>query len=92
MNGIFPNKLKFAKVIPIFKKGTTDLLINLPPISYLLFLNKVFERVIYNRLISFNVANAIVSTQYGFRHNRTTTHAIFDLITACNDDMNINKF
>ena len=40
--GIFPNKLKTAKVIPIFKKGSTDLLNNYCPISLLTSISKLF--------------------------------------------------
>ena len=39
-----------------------------------------------------NVTNAIVSTLYIFGHNRTTTHANLDLITACYDNINNNTF
>ena len=87
------SKLEFANVIPIFEKGSTDLLTNYRPISLLPSLSNVYERVIYNRPLSFfNATNAIVPTQYGFRHNRTTTHAIFDLIIACYDNISNSKF
>ena len=91
--GIFPNKLKTAKVIPIFKKGSTDLLNNYRPISLLTSISKLFERIIYNRLLSFLERNkTIVSSQYGFRHNRSTTHPILDLITSCFDNINSKQY
>jgi len=34
-NGIFPDKLKLAKVIPIFKSGAKDIASNYRPISIL---------------------------------------------------------
>ena len=45
-SGIFPNKLKIAKVIPIFKKDDTHLLNNYRPISLLPTISKVFEKVV----------------------------------------------
>ena len=80
---IFPSKLKLAKVVPVYKKGPTDQLTNYRPISLLPSLSKVFERIICNRLLSFFTSmNTIVPTQYGFRHNRSTIHAMLDLITT----------
>ena len=91
--GIFPNKLKTAKVIPIFKKESTDLLNNYRPISLLTSISKLFERIIYNRLLSCLERNkTIVSSQYGFRHNRSTTHPILDLITSCFDNINSKQY
>ena len=34
----------------------------------------------------------MVRTQYGFRHNRSTIHAILDLIMSCFDNINSKKF
>ena len=91
-NGIFPSKLKLAKVIPVFKKGAPDQLNNYRPISLLPSLSKIFERLIYNRLLSFFTSNnTIVPTQYGFRHKRSTIHAILDLITECYDNLDISQ-
>ena len=91
--GIFPSKLKLAKVVPVYKKGTTDQLTNYQPISLLPSLSKVFEPIICNRLLSFfTCMNTIVPTQYGCRHNRSTIHAMLDLITIGYDNLNSIKF
>ena len=91
--GIFPSKLKLAKVVPVFKKGPIDQLTNNRPTSLLPSLSKLFERIICIRLlIFFTCMNAIVPTQYGFRHNRSTIHAMLDLITTCYDNLNCKKF
>ena len=44
---VFPEKLKIAKVIPIFKKGDKE---NYRPISILAVFPEVLERIMYNRL------------------------------------------
>ena len=91
--GIFPDKLKLAKVVPVFKKGPSNMLTNYRPISLLPSLSKLIERLICNRLLSFFTRNStIVPTQYGFRHNRSTIHAILDLITSFLDNINNKKF
>ena len=51
--GVFPNKLKIAKVIPICKNGDETLFCNYIPISILPAISKVIETIIYNQLDSF---------------------------------------
>ena len=51
--GIFPNELKLAKVIPIFKNGDKQDISNYRPISILSFFSKIFEKTMYNHLINF---------------------------------------
>ena len=48
--GIFPDKIKIAKVSPIFKTDKKDLLTNYQPISVLPCLSKILERIMYDRL------------------------------------------
>jgi hypothetical protein len=52
-SGIFPDFLKIARVIPVFKSGDRRLMSNYRPVSVLPIFSKIFERVVYyNRLIS----------------------------------------
>ena len=65
--GIFPNKQKLAKVVPVFKKEPSNMLTNYRLISLLPSLSKLIKRLICNRLLSFFTRNnTIVPTQYGF--------------------------
>ena len=50
---VFPDKLKVAKVIPLFKKGDPTLLTHYRPISLLPSLSKIFEKVIYQQLYAY---------------------------------------
>ena len=53
MPGSHPLKLKFVNAIPIHKKGSHTILSNYRLISLLSNLNKIFEKLIFNRLYSF---------------------------------------
>ena len=50
MSGIFPDKLKIAKVTPIYKKKTKEQVTNYRPISVLLVVSKIIESVIMHIL------------------------------------------
>ena len=79
--GVYPDKLKIAKVIPIFKnKGDQLLVLNYRPISLLSNINKIFEKIVYSRVISFlNMYNCIFELQFGFRAKHSTNHALLNL-------------
>ncbi len=51
--GIFPDKLKTAKVIPLHKKDEETLFTNCRPISLLPAISKIFEKVIFKQLYKF---------------------------------------
>ena len=52
-NGYFPEELKLANVVPIFKAGEMDRFTNLRPVSILSTLSEIFEKKLYLRLLSF---------------------------------------
>ena len=59
-SGIFPDKLKIAKVIPIFKKGDDTDINNYRPISLLPAISKIIEKVIYNQTYNYFDQNKIL--------------------------------
>ena len=79
--GVYPSLLKTAKVIPLYKKGQLDERSNYRPISLLMHLNKIFEKVIHQRLYNFlRKFDVLDRNQYGFRKKHSTASAIYDLI------------
>jgi len=48
--GAFPDRLKYAIVKPIFKKGNKQEILNYKPISLLTSFSKIIEKLIYARL------------------------------------------
>lgn len=86
LNGIFPDALKDAKVVPIFKKGSKTEILNYRPISILPAISKIFEKIIYKRLYSYLIKfNILTSTQYGFLPNLSTEHAIYNALSFISD-------
>ena len=82
--GIVPNKLKIAKVIPIFKSSKKDELKNYRPVSLLPAFSKVFEKIIFNKIMAFIESRDILyKHQYGFRSKHATIHPIIHLLNNC---------
>ena len=75
--GIFPQSLKIARVTPLFKGGSKDSSNCYRPISIILPLSKLIEKLISKRLVKFlDKFNIIKDNQYGFRSSHSTNHAI----------------
>ena len=80
-NGIFPDELKLAKVVPIFKKEDESKLTNYRPISLLSVFSKILERLMANRLVDFIEKYSILSEeQFGFRKGRSTYMAVINFL------------
>ena len=73
-----PSALFTARVVPIFKKGDTDVASNYRPISLLNSFYKIYMVMIRARMQS-ATETLLSKTQYGFRPNRSTSHAIYVL-------------
>jgi hypothetical protein len=79
--GIFPDKLKIAKVNPIYKKDDNTKFTNYRPISLLPAISKIFEKVIYNQLYAFFQNESLFySSQYGFRKKHSTELAALEIV------------
>jgi len=79
-HGKFPDKLKIAKVVPIFKKGDKQLFDNYRPVSILPAFSKIIEKLVYKRIIHFlDKHNILYKYQFGFRQGRSTEMALFTM-------------
>ena len=79
--GIFPDKLKIAKFIPIHKKDDETIFSNYRPISILPAISKLIEKVVYNQICSFFIQHNLFSdSQYGFRAKHSTELAALELV------------
>ncbi len=70
-SGIFPDVLKIAKILPIYKNKEKDLLSNYrnyTPVSLISSVSKVLEKNIHKRVCTFLTDNnRVYKHQYGFR-------------------------
>ena len=79
--GEYPDFLKIAKVLPIYKKGEHTDMNNYRPISVLSHMNKILETIISKQMKNFlNKNNILYKYQYGFRENHSTDHALIEMI------------
>lgn len=87
--GIFPDSLKIAVVIPLFKKGNKSDVSNYRPISLLSAFAKIFEKCIKSRLLLFFNENSFFSNrQYCFREGRSTEMALNDFMNRITNVLN----
>ena len=79
--GVFPDQLKMAKVVPIYKSGCKKSVSNYRPISVLSAFSKITEKIVYNRLERYLIENSILhKNQYGFRSKLSTSMALLELL------------
>ena len=93
MQGFFPDSMKLARVIPLFKSGNSMLISNYRPVSILPVLSKLLEKLMYNRLIGFiNEHDILYKYQFGFRNKHSTSMALItpvDHIMSAVDNSNM---
>ena len=79
--GVFPTQLKMANVVPLYKCDDPMMFNHYRPVSLLCTLSKVFEKIMYNRLINFlDKFSILYEYQFGFRRKRSTHMALISLI------------
>ena len=77
--GKFPNYLKKARIVPIYKRGPKSDVNNYRPISLLNIFSKIFEKLMKQFLIEFIESNNILSpNQYGFQRGKSTLDALIN--------------
>ena len=78
--GRYPDGMKLAKVVPIFKKGPMYISDNYRPISLLSIFNKIFEKILHRNLMKFlERHNILFMYQFGYRKLHSTTIALIEI-------------
>ena len=81
--GIFPERMKTAKVVPLHKGNSREVVSNYRPISVLLTLSKILEKIMYKRVYNFlDQTNQLYVSQYGFRKQHACEHAVGELVSS----------
>ena len=78
-SGIVPDRMKIARVIPMFKSGDSSLLTNYRPVSVLPIFStcKLLEKVVYSRILKYlDKHDILFKNQYGFRKDHSTSFAL----------------
>jgi hypothetical protein len=82
-SGIFPDQLKIAEVVPVYKKGDAKDVQNYRPIALLSVFSKLLEKLVYNRLMAFIEGNGVLTeAQHGFRTKKSTETALHMFIQS----------
>ena len=73
--------MKLADVFPLFKSKSTLDPTNYRPISLLLTVSKLLEKIVYTRTYQFlTKMNQNYDSQYGFRSNHSCENALSELV------------
>ena len=92
-SGTFPEKMKIARVTPVFKSGDTSLMTNYRPISVFPCFSKMLERIMYNKLYKYLTENNLFyCKQFGFQKGHSPEHAILQLVEQINQSFEENEF
>lgn len=79
--GIFPDELKHARIVPVLKKGDINNSNNYRPLSILPAISKIFEIIIKKRLVSFfEKCKLFTEHQHGYRQGKSTITALISAI------------
>ena len=80
--GKFPDKMKLADIIPLHKSKSTQDCNNYRPISLLITISKLLEKIIYTRTYKFLERSKLLYTsQYGFREGHSCENAVSELVS-----------
>lgn len=86
--GIYPDKLKIAKIMPLFKGGEASDVKRYRPLALNSVFSKFYERAFLIRLRSFVEKKKIISkNQYGYQNNRSTTDALISAFSKILDNL-----
>ena len=98
LQSVFPNNMKLAKVIPIFKNGEKHHMENYRTVSLLPQFSKILEKLFVKQLDVFIDKYRLLSEhQYGFRKNRTITYAVLEMVedmsqAVANDECSVGIY
>ena len=85
-----PLEWRTHMIIPVFKSGDKSSVCIYRPISLLCSISKLFEKLIYDRIISF-VSTSISPSQFGFRPKLSTTQQLLMFLKTIYSSLSLNS-
>jgi cell fate (sporulation/competence/biofilm development) regulator YmcA (YheA/YmcA/DUF963 family) len=92
-NGVFPEKLKECRIVPIFKGGDYKLCDNYRPISLVNTISKILEKVVAIKLTNYLQINKLLyEHQYGFQRGLSTEHNLTHVVNYIGNALNEGNY
>ena len=93
LEGKFPELMKIAEVIPLYKGKEKYLSSNYRPISLLITISKILEKIVYKRTYDhLEQTNQLYKSQYGFRTKHSCENAVSELVGEIIKSNDSNKY
>ena len=81
--GTFPTNMKKADIVPLYKSKDKQECSKYRPISLLITLSKLLEKIMYKRVYQFlEKTGQIFPSQYGFRTSHSCENAVSELLST----------
>jgi hypothetical protein len=91
--GVFPEKFKECRIVPIFKSGDPLSCDNYRPISLVNSISKILEKIVSIKLTNhLQLNNLLYIHQYGFQRGLSTEHNLIQVINFIANSMNKGNF
>ena len=91
--GIFPEAMKLADTVPLFKSKDRTLTTNYRPVSLLITLSELLEKAVHSRVYEFlEKTKQMYTSQYGFRKKHSCETAIAELVAEIVKNMEEKKY
>lgn len=81
-----PQEWKLHRISPIFKSGDKSLVSNYRPISLLCIVSKLFEQIIYDKIIDF-ISPKLSLSQFGFLRGKSTNQQLLSLLNIVHNNL-----
>uniref|UniRef100_A0A1B6FP21 Reverse transcriptase domain-containing protein n=1 Tax=Cuerna arida TaxID=1464854 RepID=A0A1B6FP21_9HEMI len=92
LQGKFPDIYKIGKVVPVYKSGAKNHIINYRPITLLSNISKILEKCIKNQLFKYLIDNNLLfANQFGFRSDKSINDNLFMITKHIQESLNENK-
>jgi len=92
-NGVFPDKLKCTRTVPVFKQGSKSSCDNYRPISLVKTFSKILEKIVAIKLTNhLDINKLLYKHQYGFQRNKQTEHNLINLLSYVSNAINDGNY